>query len=638
MAMSGLVAIFHPDGRPVEPSDLARGVGAIEHRGPDGIGSWVHGCVALGHARLATSRHAALSQPVVRGDRAIAFDGRIDNREEIEEALDRRRFPDVSGGAGDAALALAAYSTWGEDAAARLLGDFAYAIWDGERRALVCARDFLGQQPLFYYASDGLIVVASEPCAILADPRVPRDIDEEVVAEHLTGMLRSVGATLTAAVRRVPPAHLLVADARGCRTRRYWDFDPGREIRYREPAQYAEHFLELLTRAVDCRLDACSGAAIFLSGGLDSSALAGVAMPLARARNVPLHALALRFPGRACDEGVHIDAVARHTGIPIRMVDMVPAPADVYRRHAAASFDIPQYPNGTISDPLRAAAIRAGSRVILTGCGGDDWFTGSPAHTTDLLRRRRLLAAWRQLRADARLPGRGYSLAGLARAAVAPLAPGPVRSLARLVRRSHAPLYDWLDPEFRRRTRIDERAVPTRDERFASAERADIHHVATCAMTIIGNELEERGAAAAGVDQRHPLNDRRLAELGLALPPEQRWSGGETKVVLRRAMRLAGAVPESVLARDDKAEFSSSFVDALNEFGGVAAFSHLRTADRGWVDGAKVRALYPRMMTLYSRNDAAYIPLSDSLWSVLSLELWLGSLEADGATQASGIA
>jgi asparagine synthase (glutamine-hydrolysing) len=144
---------------------------------------------------------------------------------------------------------------------------------------------------------------------------------------------------------------------------------------------------------------------------------------------------------------------------------------------------------------------------------------------------------------------------------------------------------------------------------------------------MIGDEMDERAAAAAWIEQRHPFTDRRLAQFALALPADQRWRGGETKVVLRGAMRLRGAVPARVLARDDKAEFSSSVVDALDALGGAAAFAQLRTADRGWVDAEKARALYDRMLRLYNANDEAYIPVSDSLWSILSCELWLEALE-----------
>jgi asparagine synthase (glutamine-hydrolysing) len=622
--MSGFVALFHPDGRPAHRSRLAPLIGAMAHRGPDGIAQWEHGSIALGHARLAVSRGAA-PQPVVQDGSAIVFAGRLHNRDEIEAALGTSE-------TGDAALVLAAYARWGEEVAARLLGDFAYAIWDGARRTLVCARDAMGQQPLFYHASEHLVLVASEPAAILTDREVPRGIDEDVAAEYLTGAHRTREATLNASISRILPGHLLIADERGCRTRRYWDFDRGHEIQYTRDTEYAEHFLEVFSRAIDCRLEPDSAAAIFLSGGLDSSAVAGVAVPLARDRNVRLHAFALRFPGRACDEGLHIDAVARHTRIPLSSLDMVPAAAESYYGESAATLDVPSDPSGTMLDPLRAAVTRAGARIILTGLGGDEWLTGSPAHTTDLLRRGRLLAAWRQLRADAQLPGRDYSFTSLGRAAVAPLLPQPLRTLIRRLRR-RPPEFDWLCPEFRRRTRIADRIRAEPLEGFRSAEQAAIYSVATCVSSMIGYEVDERLASMAGVEQRHPFNDRRVAEFALALPAHQRWASGETKVVLRRAMQLRDFVPATVLARNDKAEFSSPAVDAVDALGGIAAFAHLRTADRGWVDPQKARDMFRRMKSLYNRNDEAYIPLIDTLWSILSVELWLEALETNGTKQ-----
>jgi asparagine synthase (glutamine-hydrolysing) len=627
--MSGLVAVFHPDGRPVERGDIARLLGAIAHRGRDGLGLWHDGAVALGYAHLAATGEAPSPQPLVRDGCAIVFVGRLDNRHEVEGALGPRRGVRARD---DPAIALEAYRQWGPDAPARFLGDFAFAIWDGPKRSLVCARDSMGQRPLFYHGSDRLVLVASEPCAILASPEVPRGVNEQVAAEYLTGILRTREATLNASVRRLLPAHVLIGGADGCRPRRYWDFDGAREIRHASNDEYAEHFLEVFSRAVDCRVEGAANVALFLSGGLDSSSIAGVAARCARARHAGLRALALRFPGRACDEGDHIAAVARHTGIPLASFEMVPPAADSYRAEAAATLDVPQYPNGAILDPLRAAARDSGARVVLTGYGGDDWLTGSPAHTTDLLRRGRLLAAWGRLRADARLPGRGYSMAGLARGAVAPIVPDRLRAAVRLLR--GAPRhFDWLRPEFRRRTGLDDPIRRERPAGFRSDERADIYAVATSAATMIGDEMDERAAARAGIDQRHPFNDRRLAEFALALPPEQRWAGTETKVVLRAAMRRVQAVPESVLARDDKAEFSSTGIDALDAFGGAAAFERLRTAERGWVDPQAVRSLCERVWRLYTAGDEAYIPLCDALWSILSLELWLEVLETHGAKE-----
>lgn len=634
--MSAIVALCHPDGRPAEPSRLAVMLAALARRAPDGVGAWTGGSAALGQALLDVSGARRQPSPLVRNGCTIAFAGRIDNGEEVGRGAGFDASPVT-----DAELALAAYLAWHDDFAGHLLGDFACAIWDSARQRLVCARDAMGQKPLFYHSAPGLVLVASEPSAILAHPSIAHAPDEGVAAEYLTGLVRSREATLNAAVRRVLPAHLLIVDARGCRTRRYWDFNRSASLRYSNDEDYAEHFLELFSRSVACRLEQIPHAAVFTSGGIDSSAVLGCAARFSRERGTRVGAYALRFRGRSCDESAYIDAVVRHAGVPLHAFEMTTAPAETYRTEAAATLDIPSQPNGTILDPLRTAARRAGARVVLTGYGGDDWFTGSPSHTIDLLRRGRVMAALRQLHADASLPGRGYRLASLTRLAIGPFVPRAIRRALARGGTQGAESFPWIRAEFQRRVALADRVRVERQEGFASAATADIHRVATCAAQMVGDELEERTAAAAGVEQRHPFNDRRLAEFALALPESQRWAGRETKVVVRRAMKRAALVPGTVLARDDKAEFSSTFVDALQALGGRTALVRLRTEELGWVDGARAREMYDRMMSLYSRGDETYIQLSGSLWSMLSLELWLEALagaEAKSDGETSGAA
>jgi hypothetical protein len=310
---------------------------------PTASGSGRTAPVALGHALLAVSRNGVHPQPVVRNGCAIVLAGRLDNGDEVEAALGTP----ASGDAGDAALVLAACRKWGEDSAARLLGDFTFAIRDGARRTLVCARDSMA-------SSRSSITRATESSswpraiAILADPDVPRGINEEVAAEYLTGVHRTRDATLNAAVRRVLPR--APAD------------------RQRGRAVDAPHSISIaarrsatpVTRSMPNTSSSCSHARWTAAW----RRIEGRDLPQRRAGFVghrrrrhavgarperPLGALALRFPGRACDEGPHIAAVARHTGIPLDTLDMVPAAADAHRIEAAATFDVPQHRTGSCS-------------------------------------------------------------------------------------------------------------------------------------------------------------------------------------------------------------------------------------------------------------------------------------------------
>jgi asparagine synthase (glutamine-hydrolysing) len=135
-----------------------------------------------------------------------------------------------------------------------------------------------------------------------------------------------------------------------------------------------------------------------------------------------------------------------------------------------------------------------------------------------------------------------------------------------------------------------------------------------------GDELEDRAAAVAGIEQRHPFNDRRIAEFGFALPEAQRWSGGETKVLLRRA--LGPALPDPVRRRNDKAEFTPTLVQTIEHLGGAPFLSDLRVVDAGWINGPAIRQAYEEMRQLYSRGDESYIRLTDAVWSVAAVELW----------------
>ena len=153
--MSGIAGIFNRDGRPVDPDLLARMTDAIAHRGPDGAGHWADGAVGFGHQMLCTAPESLHEQQPWRdetGQLCLVLDGRVDNRAELQRAL-------AAAGAHlgedtDAELVLQSYEVWGEACPKRIIGDFAFAIWDARKQQLFCARDFLGIKPFYYYADE----------------------------------------------------------------------------------------------------------------------------------------------------------------------------------------------------------------------------------------------------------------------------------------------------------------------------------------------------------------------------------------------------------------------------------------------------------------------------------------------------
>lgn len=154
--MSGIVGIYHLDGRPVEQQDVQRMTDSIAHRGPDGSAVWIEGPVGLGHRMLYTtpeSLHEKLPLTNRTGDLTITADARIDNRNELFSMLNFNGRPRET--IPDSEIILVAYEKWGEKCPEKLLGDFAFTIWDKRKQAIFCARDPIGIKPFYYYCKEG---------------------------------------------------------------------------------------------------------------------------------------------------------------------------------------------------------------------------------------------------------------------------------------------------------------------------------------------------------------------------------------------------------------------------------------------------------------------------------------------------
>ncbi len=181
-------------------------------------------------------------------------------------------------------------------------------VSDEAARRVVCIRDPMGQRPLFHGASAHRIVFGSEAHQVVRQLAVGPDAvrpvpNDGMIAEYLTGEPETVAETLWRGVYRLPPAHTLEVTASGTTARRYWDFDPEARVEYARADEYAEHFREIFTRAVECRVRDSARAGVFLSGGIDSSSVAGVAQSIQEASGrEPIHAFTVAFPGRPCDE------------------------------------------------------------------------------------------------------------------------------------------------------------------------------------------------------------------------------------------------------------------------------------------------------------------------------------------------
>jgi asparagine synthase (glutamine-hydrolysing) len=565
------------------------------------------------------------SQPLVDEQigLALTMDGRVDNRDELTAPLERQGLR-LAGGT-DAEIVLRAYQCWGEEAPAKILGDFAFALWDGRKRQLVCARDVASVQPLFYYCDGRSFICASELHQILADPAVPREPDERVIGMYLTGMLLDPVAKLYRDIRKLEGGCSITVRPGKIDRRRYFDIDPAKKIRYRTDAEYADHFESVFREAVRCRLRNIDGVAAELSGGLDSSLVVGTVQRLFHEGVTPaprFETFSIKFDDPQADERGFIDDVATLWGLKTNwslpfLAKFPDFLADIKRYRSFTAR-----PNSVMDTLMHRAIRERGFRVVLTGQGGDQWFGDSPDCFAELLCGLRFIELFRLLRDEAAHPTRVLRgqgpLALLLRRTLWPLVPPRPKFFINRLRGVRL-VPPFANTEFARTLDLERaRNAPTRQLRGLSFTQRTMYQVLNLGISIHFAELNERECALAGLEGRYPFYDRRIIEFAFAVPEDQRCRPRATKYIFRQLGR--GLLPESVRQCRDKAEFSSLLVhgldDVTNALGGEGAFSSFNVVQRGWVDPEQFRLVYRERM-----RNAASANLWP-LWSVLELEMW----------------
>ena len=621
--MSGIAGIYHLDGHPANPVLLTRMTDIIADRGPDGEGHWLAGPVGLGHRMLhTTSESLHQKQPVVddTGQLVITADARIDNRDELISTLevDRHHKGEIS----DAELILKAYEKWGQACPEKLLGDFAFAIWDGREHRLFCARDPIGIKPFYYYLDGKRFLWASEPRQIFQDAAISRQPNLCLVGRYLLNDFSEREETLYVGVRRLPPAHSLICNTEEIQKRRYWDIDPAKEIRYPTDGEYTEHFLALFRDAVKSRLRSSGPVGAWLSGGLDSSSIVCMAQKLYQEEALEskgFETFSIVFDELPCDERPYIEAVVRKWGLTSHSF--------LYERNSAA-VDMQKldcYP-GVFYDPAlfmlgpaQESAARHGFKVILSGVGGDDLLATGFYHLADLLRRLRIRDLVAQIKGDTVTYGtRPLNL--LLDHAFKPLIPHPLKMALRGLLKAFRGngISPWMNADFVKRFRLKEhlRRVPSL-RRFPTLAQGQIyHHLGFGWNNNVGLAVIDRFAARSSLEWRYPFFDRRVVEYLLGIPEEQRWWRDRPKTILRNAMR--DVLPEAVRERKTKADFCPVYDRELKARQREEVSRIIRTlalADLGVVYD---KAIW-HMFRAYCQGESKH---ASPLVVILMLELW----------------
>lgn len=611
--MSAIAGAYARGGAPIDRRITGELNRRLQFMGPDGESCLTGEGVVLLHRPFHTcdpTVHAA--ETLSRDGCLLTWDGRLDNAAELHAQC-----PAIEPGASDARMALAIYAQFGPDGLERLVGDFAFALWDGGARRLVLCRDALGRRLLYYAATPQHLYWASAARALEQALAIGPAPDEAFVASFLLSHASPQGPYK--GTRLLPPGHLLIASGTDIAERRYWTPDPRGSIVYRTDADYEEHFRTLFAQAVRNRMRATHPVFVEVSGGIDSSSVACVAArEAARDDGIPRpRFLSYTFQhSTTADESRHIEEVERFVG----QRGLHLAEDECPLLNALPDGFVPDEPAGQLLFEGRLNRVAremyaGGSRVVLTGLGGDELFYSEPPFAlplTDLLMQGRLRTLARESRRWAR-----HAHVSVARTfwrgALAPLLP---RVQFRLTNRNSR-IPSWIAPAFARRFELRDRLRGMPDDvgfRLPTARRQYQYIRSKLRPPVLENYASEHY-----VEARHPYLDRRLMEFALAIPADQKLRPGQERSVVRRG--LQGIMPPSICARKDKRGPDEALYRALGHqwWHVEALFRDPLTAAYGIVDAQPVREMLRRARHGVAGEGAVM------LVKIIALEMWLAA-------------
>jgi asparagine synthase (glutamine-hydrolysing) len=606
----------------------------IAHRGPDDAGEYHDERAALGHRRLSIVDLAAGHQPLSNehGSVWIVFNGEIYNHADVRPELE---------GAGhvyrtrsDTETIVHAYEQWGDSCVEHLRGMFAFAIWDAPRRRLLLARDRLGVKPLYWARTGTRLLFGSEIKSILESGLIPAEADESRLPELLSTRYLSGAETLFKGIHRLLPGHTLVFEQGQITIREYWDIPAGRgdERLASIPDQDAvQQFRELLEQAVRIRLMADVPLGMFLSGGLDSSAIAAL---MAGMIDRPLQTFSVAFKDRAYSELDYARQVS--TAIKADAHEIVIDEHDFFGALPRLIWHEDEPIAHPSSVPLYFVSelARQHVKVVLTGEGSDELLAGYAKYP-------KALVNWRAAAAYGVLP---HPLRSWIAGSVVPLLP---HAIARYARRSFVSMERTPEAMF-----FDNFAAiglaRQRDllaARFAGSSPAEAygpsrhyfdapHGDSTVLDRLLYADLktylvellmkQDQMSMAASIESRVPFLDHRLVEFAASLPPRLKLRGFTTKWILREAVR--SILPAEILSRP-KMGFPVPFgVWMRGQWSSIARDVLLdsRSRQRGIIEPAGVERLI-------SAHESGAAQGGDAIWSLLNLELWYRTfIDGDG--------
>jgi asparagine synthase (glutamine-hydrolysing) len=625
--MCGIAGIASHDGLCPDAAQRAlRMRDVITHRGPDAAGLHADRFAVLAHRRLSIVDLSTGQQPLCNEDGSVwvAYNGEIYNHSDVRRDLEARghRYRSRS----DTETIVHAYEEWGDECVHRFRGMFAFAVWDGPRRRLLLVRDRLGVKPLYWTRVGTHLLFGSEIKALLASDFIRPEANEAALPEVLSTRYTSGTRTLFRGIEKLLPGHRLVFENGTVDIEKYWDVPVGGRDLSEVPRDVVAEFRGLLEESVRLRLMSDVPLGMFLSGGIDSSAIAAL---MARQIERPLQTFSVAFKDRAFNELEYAREVARSIGADSH--EIVIDDRDFFAALPRLVWHEDEPIAHPSSVPLYFVSTLAGRhvKVVLTGEGSDELLAGYGKYP-------RIALNWRAGGIYERIVPR--ALRNSIASGLVPHLPGRIHRCARrsflaMDRSAEAMFLDnfaavrladqqrLLSPDFR--------AMATRATAFGASmayfnapngsttllDRLLYADIKTYLVELLMKQ--DQMSMAASIESRVPFLDHRLVEFAARLPDSWKLRGWTTKRVLRQAM--LGLLPPSILNRP-KMGFPVPFGRWLRNGQGWAdavraVLLDTRSRQRGIVDTAAVDQLL--------RDHACgRVDGGDRLWALLNLELW----------------
>jgi len=595
----------------------------MTHRGPDSEGLFVTSGVALGMRRLAIIDLVTGEQPVFNEDESIAvvLNGELYNYREVRADLEKRGHSFRS--ASDTEILPHLYEEYGDEMMSHINGMFAFALWDSKRRRLLIARDRFGEKPLYWGVFDKTLLFASEPKVLLAHPSVQPSLNLQALRQYLSFDYIPAPLSIYEGINKLPAAHKLIIEAGRVTVEPYWQLSYKTVSPVPDEREAAEHLQDLLADSVRMRLVSDVPLGVLLSGGVDSSAIAALAV---RASSEAVKTFSISFAEASFDESAYARGVAKFLG------------TDHHEERLSANLaanlvsEIGSWMDEPFSDPslvptyLLSRFTRKHVTVALGGDGGDELFAGYPMYA-------------------------GHRLAEIYKRVPAVVRSGLVEPLVRLlpVKTKNLSL-DYKAMRFVTGAKYDTVArhhvwfgsfTPEEQQQLLTTDAlaqtdSDIYRDARlltqlCDDTDLIKQMQnldtrlylaediltkvDRASMAVSLEVRAPFLDHRVAEFAASLPSNYKLRGLKTKYILKRA--VDELLPRFVTRRGKKG-FGVPVAEWLKV--------KLRPLARDLLSPERVRragVFNPEFVTrLQDEHERGVANHRKLLWTLLMFELW----------------